>query len=570
MPLLYRVAWPSKCPSRRFWYCVLRRCQLDRASFLVTANLGCNSRFLLERLYIAQCCAIESRSLAVARTMTALGQLSRSWRRQVQHVQNYLQTPSPNWLRRRPAEIGRQTSTTASVSKRSTSARNRCWSVGSPLAATTGTWQPDVEAASATPNGADAQPASTTAVRAHHVLDSRGHLKGFQNPWTLEAQVPTLGELWRLTRVWDSEKSRVTPAQRRALEAAACQPDWSLIERAEPSAVAVAATWIGHASFILQFRDHRPEQDKALQADAVEGPYPLADSVTTVYLDPVFSDRASPFSFIGPKRLVKATPLDECPLPQLVCISHNHYDHCDIHTIRALVARARSQHRSITWLVPLGVRSLLRDQSPLWGGQVPSSHPVHELDWYEQCTVGTLQVTLVPAQHSTGRTMWDRNRTLWGGWILRHVETDTRCYFAGDTAYRIIDETNRGYPYPTEEERRKLAASNSKRKPCPVFRTIGDQWGPFDLAMIPIGAYSPRWFMSKFHIDPVDAVAIHRDVRARLSVAMHHSTFVLTDEGLEDPERRLADALSDVGLGESDFAVWHHGETRLVCREKVE
>ncbi|KAF6000831.1 hypothetical protein F1559_001039 [Cyanidiococcus yangmingshanensis] len=230
----------------------------------------------------------------------------------------------------------------------------------------------------------------------------------------------------------------------------------------------------------------------------------LLARITTVYLDPVFSDRASPVSFLGPKRLVKAAPLEECPLPELVCISHNHYDHCDVGTIRALVARARSQNRSITWLVPLGLGPLLRDQNRIWGGWIPSSHPVHELDWFEQRTIGTLEVALVPAQHATGRSPWDRDRTLWGGWVLRHMDTNVRCYFAGDTAYRVIDESNEGYPYPTEAERQQLAEQYPKRKPCPAFRTIGDKWGPFDLAMIPIGAYSPRWFMSRFHVDPVD------------------------------------------------------------------
>lgn len=406
----------------------------------------------------------------------------------------------------------------------------------------------------------------------HHVLDAKGRLSGFRNPWSTEAKPPSIGELWRLWRVWDDKKSQVTPEQRNALEAAACKPDWSLIERTDSLDAAVAATWIGHATFILQFRNQFLEKDRTSLADGAgcSSAADVTDTITTVYLDPVFSDRASPVSFLGPKRLVKAAPLEDCPLPELVCISHNHYDHCDVGTIRALVARARSQNRSITWLVPLGLGPLLRDQNRIWGGWIPSSHPVHELDWFEQRTIGTLEVALVPAQHATGRSPWDRDRTLWGGWVLRHMHTNVRCYFAGDTAYRVIDESSEGYPYPTEAERQQLAEQYPKRKPCPAFRTIGDKWGPFDLAMIPIGAYSPRWFMSRFHVDPVDSVAIHRDVRARLSVAMHHSTFVLTDEGLGDPERRLSDACAAAGLSESDFVVWRHGETRLVAHKPAE
>jgi N-acyl-phosphatidylethanolamine-hydrolysing phospholipase D len=503
---------------------------------------------------------------------TAAASLYRSWQRQLRRICSRVQLKAQELEREYDSEFQRSatTATTKSASapkEASVGARQRGLRMSSPLAVGAGTCESDLEATAPTAPDATRKAAAPSGAREHHVRDANGRLCGFRNPWTSEADPPPLKDIWRVRSVWNKETSRVTQEQRQALQAAARTPDWSLVGNVEPQQAAIAATWIGHASFILQFPG-RSDTDEATQPTNCAGRrYDLPNGITTVYLDPIFSERASPVSFLGPKRLVRAAPLQECPLPDVVCISHNHYDHCDIGTIRALVASARAQRRTISWLVPLGVESLLRDKNPLWGGQVPASHQIYELDWYEQRRLGRLEVTFVPAQHATGRTLWDRNQTLWGGWVLRDIETDFRCYFAGDTAYRVIREDDPSYPYPTEKEREQLAVQHPQRAPCPVFREIGDKWGPFDFAMIPIGAYSPRWFMSRFHVDPVDSVAIHRDVRARSSVAMHHSTFVLTDEGLGDPERRLAQALTAAGLSSDDFLVWRHGETRLVYRK---
>jgi len=143
-----------------------------------------------------------------------------------------------------------------------------------------------------------------------------------------------------------------------------------------------------------------------------------------------------------------------------------------------------------------------------------------------------MKVTAVPMQHWSKRTPFSRNGTLWAGWVVE-VE-GFRFLFVGDSGYG------------------------------PHFREIGDRLGPFDLSAIPIGAYEPRWFMKDHHMNPEESVMVHRDVRSRKSVAMHWGTFVLTDEPLDEPPVRLAAALKDAAIAESDFLVLQHGETVLL------
>ena len=176
---------------------------------------------------------------------------------------------------------------------------------------------------------------------------------------------------------------------------------------------------------------------------------------------------------------------------------------------------------------------------------------VIELDWWERAEHGRLAFHLVPVQHWSSRTPFDRDATLWGGWIVEHPagavaphdltradaiasarESSFRFFFAGDTGY------------------------------SPDFRDIAARFAPIDLAALPIGAYEPRWFMKSMHINPEEAVRIHQDLRARYSVAMHWGTFVLTDEPLDEPPHRLAAARRAAGIAEEHFFVMKHGETR--------
>ncbi len=156
-----------------------------------------------------------------------------------------------------------------------------------------------------------------------------------------------------------------------------------------------------------------------------------------------------------------------------------------------------------------------------------------ELDWWERRDYKGLELHFVPVQHWSKRTLTDENQTLWGGWVIKHPELSF--FFAGDSGY-------------------------SKD-----FGDIGAKFGGFDLAAIPIGAYAPRWFMQIMHLDPAEAVQVHKDVKARRSVAIHWGTFAnLTDESLYEPPQRLAEERKKAGVADDAFLVLRHGETRVL------
>lgn len=257
-------------------------------------------------------------------------------------------------------------------------------------------------------------------------------------------------------------------------------------------------TWVGHSTFLLQHAG------------------------VNILTDPHFSQRASPVSFAGPKRMVApGLSIDELPNIDVVVISHNHYDHLDRYSVRAL--ERQQQSSPPTWFVPLGQKA--------WFDRL-GARQVVELDWWDSADFNGWTVTAVPVQHWTSRTPFDRNTVLWAGWTLK--TDDFNFAHIGDSGYS--DD----------------------------FKAIGERLGPFDLAAIPIGAYLPRWFMQAAHMDPVEAVKVHQDLGARQSVAMHWGTFTLTDEPVEQPPRQLAAALEEAEIDASRFVVMQHGETRSV------
>jgi len=252
--------------------------------------------------------------------------------------------------------------------------------------------------------------------------------------------------------------------------------------------------WLGHASFLFQYRG------------------------LNVLTDPVLSNRASPFRLVGPKRFTPpALTVAEMPPIHLVLISHNHYDHLDEATVRQLHRRFGD---NLCFCIPMGLRRWFEKRG---------IHNLVELDWWQSTPlVGKNEVFCLPAQHFSGRTATDTNTSLWCSWLL---EMDGfRFYFGGDTGYGQL------------------------------FHDIGELFAPIDLALLPIGAYDPRWFMAPVHVAPEEAVKIHQDIGARQSVAMHWGTFVLTDEPMDEPPRRLRLALESQGISESVFRVMQHGE----------
>jgi len=256
------------------------------------------------------------------------------------------------------------------------------------------------------------------------------------------------------------------------------------------------ATWVGHATLFVQLGG------------------------LNILTDPHFSERAFMVQFAGPKRMGPLPMrLQDLPRIDLVLISHNHYDHLDRDTVLALEAQPGG---GPLFVAPLGVDRWLAEEGV---------RRIERFDWWERRTVMGVDVHFVPAQHWSSRTPWDRNATLWGGWVVK--TQDFSFYFAGDTGY-------------------------SKD-----FKDIGERFGGFDLAAIPVGAYLPRWFMKEQHVNPEEAVLIHKDVRARRSIGIHWGTFELTDESLDEPIGELPVARRKHGVADDDFVLFHHGETRV-------
>ncbi len=266
-----------------------------------------------------------------------------------------------------------------------------------------------------------------------------------------------------------------------------------------------SATWVGHSTVLLQL------------------------GRMNVLTDPMFGARASPVPFAGPRRMVPpGVPLEELPPIDVVLLSHNHYDHCDRPSIRAIARR----HPDAAWIVPRGLGALVRR----WGVR-----HLGELDWWEvaeaEVAGGVARVGCAPARHFSARSPFDRGDTLWCGFAIQ--ANGVSAYFAGDTAMH------------------------------PEFGEIGARLGPFDLVLMPAGAYEPRWFMQGVHVNPEEAVGATRAVAAAhpaspvpVMLPIHWGTFRLTDEDPLEPPVRTASCWEAAGLPAHQLWVLRRGETR--------
>lgn len=266
---------------------------------------------------------------------------------------------------------------------------------------------------------------------------------------------------------------------------------------AEPGAGQFSITFIGHSCFLIRLPG------------------------LVVITDPMFSLRASPFSWAGPRRArAPGRALASLPPVDLVLLSHNHYDHLDLPSLRALHA-----HSDPLIVTPLGNGVTVRKSGTM---------RIRELDWWQETTLDqpiAARIIAVPARHFSARTPRDSGRALWAGFMLE--AGGVRLLFAGDSG----DGTH--------------------------WQAIGSRLGAPDLALLPIGAYAPRSLMGAVHIDPDEAVRAHLALGARRSLGMHFGTFQLTDEAIDAPERALQQAKSRHGMAADAFSTLAFGECRI-------
>jgi len=400
--------------------------------------------------------------------------------------------------------------------------------------------------------------------KAHHVLSRNGSISGFVNPF------PSFGGgvglltvarkmLWYVLRATlptplEADGLSLTGVHRLALTGKLNSPDTKpptvpvrrpTFLQSRTASPALRATWLGHACYHVEF-----------------------PTGLRVLFDPVFESRCSPFSFLGPKRYTPPPcDISDIPVVDAVVISHSHYDHLS----STSVAEIHKRHPDAHFFVGLGLEKWFRSAG---------IDKVTEMDWWDDVDVTltlpkreqeqaghdddakplssspneppaperiSARISCLPAQHTSSRTAIDKDTTLWCSWGVRSGAHSV--YFGGDTGYRAVD---------AEDESAREAAPV-----CPSFDDIGTLRGPFDLGLIPIGAYGPRTVFSPMHADPTDAVDIFRDTRCKKAMGIHWGTWALTTEEVLEPPRLLRQALKLRGVAETGvFDVCDIGESR--------
>jgi len=334
----------------------------------------------------------------------------------------------------------------------------------------------------------------------HHVTKSSLFSRSrFRNPWSTWHE-PTFGEV--LSMLLGTLRSRETSFSAKLIDfpypteedlrKAFPINDPDLLKISNPDTNRIQATWIGHSTVLVQMGGYN------------------------ILTDPIFESSCSPVG--RPKRIVEpAIELENLPHIDAVVISHGHFDHLCNKSVRAL----HRKFHDILFMVPLGQKEWFVSRG---------MKNVVELDWWDEFGFEELKFTFTPAQHwSMRRAGWDRNRALWGSWLIE--SKGKSFWFAGDTGY-------------SEE----------------LFQSIAEKLNkPINVAAIPIGAYEPRWFMAPQHVCPEEALMIHQVLNAEISIAIHHGTFPLTSEPMDEPSIRLKAALHQTGLDEDVFQVVRHG-----------
>ncbi|XP_055999547.1 N-acyl-phosphatidylethanolamine-hydrolyzing phospholipase D-like isoform X2 [Ostrea edulis] len=277
------------------------------------------------------------------------------------------------------------------------------------------------------------------------------------------------------------------------------RPDFNKLSN--PPTSGIQTTWFGHATVLVQF-----------------------DGIS-ILTDPVFSERCSPFSWIGGNRRYRPVPceVEELPKVDIVLISHSHYDHLDYSSVQKLNAKFGD---SLHWFVPVGLKSWMISTG---------CQKVTELSWWKEVKLEKKEEYLIaftPTQHWSGRSLFDRNKSLWGSWLVKGQ--NNTFFFAGDTGY------------------------------CEEFKKIGKKYGPITLAAIPIGAYDPRDFLRHHHVSPEEAVQIQTDVQAKYSLGIHWGTFRMAIEPYDECVGRVTQAIRERKLQPGSFFTLIHGHMATV------
>lgn len=256
----------------------------------------------------------------------------------------------------------------------------------------------------------------------------------------------------------------------------------------------LCVTYIGHSSFLVQINHQN------------------------ILVDPIYAKYAGPVKANTLKRrIAPGIAFDDLPPIDIIILSHNHYDHCDVSFLRKI---SKKDHPK--FVVPLGLDQQLK-KNRVHG-------TMYALDWHESVFFENLQITLTPAKHWSARGIFDKNMTLWGGYVISHEKQSL--FFMGDSGF---DQD--------------------------LFQDIGHRYGPFDISLISIGAYHPRWFMKYAHMNPHEACLSHLALKSNLSLAMHHRSFPLADEGPLDPEKDLQKAKTALSIPLNQFIVIQEGSS---------
>tara|TARA_R110002050_G_scaffold660_7_gene4601 strand:+ start:3366 stop:4436 length:1071 start_codon:yes stop_codon:yes gene_type:complete len=324
-------------------------------------------------------------------------------------------------------------------------------------------------------------PVNSASRPSHHTEN------GFENRYPLPESKKSFFTFLRLRLLgresWPKAKKQIgkTPV---------VAPNLDAIHTPDPNVAQV--TWIGHSTVLLQYQG------------------------INILTDPVFSDRASPFAHIGPKRYSPpGLAIDQLPKINIILLSHNHYDHCDIESLRQI-------GKEPTYIVPLKNASLLKEAG---------IDSCIEMDWDQFAEVNGVKIVHTPSYHWSSRKISDRKEMLWGGYALT-FPNGFKFYFVGDSGW------------------------NEQ-----LFAEMGEKYGPFDLGLIPIGAYDPRDFMKAAHVNPEEAVLIKQTMGIKQAIAIHWGTFVLTAEPVDEPPKRLRIALEQAGLNPDHFLALPVGGT---------